>query len=113
MTVINPSNTEHYTWGKNNDGWPLLRTGTLSVIEERVHPGNAEVRHRHARAQQFFFILEGSATMEIEGKQYELARGDSIHIQAGQAHQFRNEGDSEVRFLVISQPDSRNDRIPA
>ena len=42
---------EHYAWGAGCDGWHLVRAPALSVIQERMPPGAAEVRHRHAVAQ--------------------------------------------------------------
>jgi mannose-6-phosphate isomerase-like protein (cupin superfamily) len=34
-----------------------------------------------------------------------------MHIMPGTRHQIRNPSSSPVRFLVISQPSSRGDRI--
>ncbi len=50
---ISVANAEHYTWGANCDGWHLVRTPELSVIQERVPPGGRETRHLHTRARQF------------------------------------------------------------
>jgi hypothetical protein len=38
---------EHYVWGSVCDGWRLLNEADLSVIQERVPPGQGEVRHFH------------------------------------------------------------------
>jgi quercetin dioxygenase-like cupin family protein len=56
----------HYTWGDGCDGWHLVAADGLSVIEERMPPGTAEVRHRHDVARQFFFVLSGALTLEID-----------------------------------------------
>jgi quercetin dioxygenase-like cupin family protein len=109
--VINYQNSSHYIWGENCDGWHLLNTPALSVIQERVPPGGSEVRHSHQTAQQFFYILSGTAIMEMDGQNYTLQAGDGIHIPPQTPHQFRNESDAEVVFLVISQPHSHGDRI--
>jgi mannose-6-phosphate isomerase-like protein (cupin superfamily) len=65
--TISRENARHYVWGENCDGWRLLQSASLSVIEEHMPPGASEVRHFHRRAQQFFFILSGEAMMETEG----------------------------------------------
>lgn len=108
---ISTSTAEHYTWGDRCDGWHLVRTPELSIIEERMPPGVSEVRHSHARARQFFYVLEGELTMEIEGHQHRLRTGEGIEIAPGQAHQAFNRSGSPVRFLVTSQPPSHGDRI--
>jgi mannose-6-phosphate isomerase-like protein (cupin superfamily) len=69
------TDAEHYTWGSGCDGWHLVKQEGLSVIEERMPPGSAEVMHFHNRTQQFFYILAGEAVMELEGEAVSLARG--------------------------------------
>ena len=105
------SKDDHYSWGDGCDGWHLLKEPNLSVIEERMPPGTAEVRHYHNRAQQFFYILSGEATMEADGEITKLNAGEGIRITAGTRHQIRNESSDPVRFLVISQPPSHGDRV--
>ncbi len=71
-----------------------------------------EVCHYHHEAQQFFFVLSGTATMEIDGKQIILQANEGIEVPPLQAHQMRNDSQEDVEFLVISHPNSRGDRIP-
>ena len=75
-------------------------------------PGATEVRHRHARARQFFYVLEGVATLEANGVTNSLKAGEGLHIPPGTAHQMCNEGTVDLRFLVISAPKSHGDREP-
>ena len=101
----------HYTWGQGCDGWRLLKQENLSLIEERMPPGSAEVRHYHDAARQFFYILAGEAVMEVDGETLTLARGDGLHIPPGTPHRMRNVSAEAVEFLVISQPPSHGDRV--
>jgi mannose-6-phosphate isomerase-like protein (cupin superfamily) len=113
MIPISKETAEHYTWGGQCDGWHLLKTPELSVIQERMPPGTTEVRHFHHRAQQFFYVLAGSAMMEVDGQPIILAAGQGIWISVGKPHQMKNESSTDVHFLVISQPPSRGDRVVA
>jgi mannose-6-phosphate isomerase-like protein (cupin superfamily) len=113
MGTVSAESAEHYCWGQGCDGWHLLAGDDLSVIEERVPPGAAEVRHRHVRSRQFFYALEGVLTLELEGAVHELQCGHGLHVPPGAAHQARNEGGADVRFLVVSVPRSHGDRIVA
>jgi mannose-6-phosphate isomerase-like protein (cupin superfamily) len=108
---ISRETAEHYTWGNGCDGWHLVKSPSLSVIEERMPPGTSEVRHYHQRAQQFFFILSGAASMEIEGETIRLSAGEGVHILPGRRHQIRNDSGDPVRFIVVSQPHSHGDRV--
>ena len=67
MATVSTANAAHYVWGQQCDGWRLLAGDDLSVIEERMPPGTREVRHRHVRARQFFYVLEGRASLELDG----------------------------------------------
>jgi mannose-6-phosphate isomerase-like protein (cupin superfamily) len=109
--IISQSNAEHYTWGSSCDGWFLVRTPELNIIEERMPPGASETRHRHLRARQFFFVLEGELTMEVEQQVFTVRRGEGIEIAPGQAHQAMNRGRDDLHFLVTSQPPSHGDRV--
>ena len=110
---IRIENADHYLWGDNCDGWHLVRAPELSVIQERVPPGGRETRHAHARARQFFFVLEGEGVLEVAGQRHALPARTGLEIAPGLPHQFRNESDREVIFLVISQPPGQGDRVPA
>lgn len=107
---ISKSNAEHYIWGGHCDGWHLVKNPQLSVIQERMPPGTAEVCHFHHHAQQFFYVLAGEAVMEANGHSTVLAAGEGMWILAGTSHQIRNDSADEVHFLVISQPSSHGDR---
>jgi mannose-6-phosphate isomerase-like protein (cupin superfamily) len=107
---LNKSTTEHYVWGQGCDGWHLVKNPQLSIIQERMPAGTAEVRHFHHRAQQFFYVLEGEAVIEVDGRRVALTAGEGICVPAGASHQMRNEAGEEVHFLVISQPPSHSDR---
>ncbi len=49
--------------------------------------------------------------MEIEGKEYEVKKGESIHIQNKLKHRIKNLSNKDLEFLVISEPKSHGDRI--
>ncbi|WP_210518952.1 cupin domain-containing protein [Hymenobacter terricola] len=102
---------EHYTWGEHCDGWHLLKSDSLSVIQERMPPGTAEQRHVHGRAQQVFFILAGEATFEVAAETVRVAAQESLHIRPGIPHRISNHGPADLHFLVISEPKAHGDRV--
>jgi mannose-6-phosphate isomerase-like protein (cupin superfamily) len=110
ISAISKSNAEHYIWGNHCDGWHLAKNSQLSVIQELMPAGTAEVRHFHHHAQQFFYVLAGEAVIEVDGRPIVLTAGEGLWIPAGTSHQMRNDSGDEVQFLVISQPPSHGDR---
>lgn len=110
MSSISTHNASHYLWAGICDGWHLVKRDDLSVIQERVPPGASETRHLHANARQFFFVLEGQATIEIDDDVAVLNQHEGIEVAPGKAHRFRNDSDRDVVFLVVSCPPSHGDR---
>ena len=110
---ISIANAAHYVWGEGCDGWHLVRAPGLSVIQERVPPGAAEVRHSHQAARQFFFVLTGAVVLEVAGQAHALGPHTGLEVPPGVPHQLFNQGEVDAIFLVISQPPTAGDRQPA
>ena len=109
--MISTANAEHYTWGQQCDGWHLVKTPDLSVIQERMPAGSHEVRHYHTRARQFFFVLSGILTIETVNSVATLGPLQGLEIAPGEVHQVLNRSAGDVVFLVVSQPSSHVDRV--
>ena len=115
--ITSIATAEHYKWGGSTstdcDGWHLLRTPELNIIEERMPPATQEARHLHRHARQFFYVLAGELTLEVEHHEFVLQAGQALEISPGQAHQAKNRSSADVRILVTSQPPSHGDRFDA
>jgi|SRR5882724_10165963 len=105
------SSLVHYQWGDACDGWTMVEEDSLSVKLERMPPGAAEAKHYHERARQFFFILKGEATFEIEGEQVTLKTSEGVHVRPGQRHRILNNAKEDLEFILSSQPSTAGDRI--
>ena len=110
-TPISSATAKHYTWGQTCDGWFLVRSPELTIIQERVPPGGFEVRHYHERAWQFFFVLSGQATLEVGGRICVLGPLQGLEVAPGRPHQLRNHGGGDLVFTVTSRPNSHGDRV--
>lgn len=104
-------NAEHYIWGDNCDGWHLVNNQDLSIIHERMPANTFEIKHYHQHARQFFFVLSGIATIEVDGKEITLHPQEGVEVPPLVPHQMFNKSNDEVEFLVTSQPTSKGDRI--
>jgi mannose-6-phosphate isomerase-like protein (cupin superfamily) len=109
--LTNTKNAKHYSWGDGCDGWYLLESPEMTIIQERMPPGAAEKMHRHSRSRQFFYVLSGLATMIHDGASTTLQAGDGLEIEPGVAHQISNDGGAPLEIIVTSQPPSHGDRI--
>jgi mannose-6-phosphate isomerase-like protein (cupin superfamily) len=100
----------HYKWGDGCDGWVLLPGDDLMVIQERMPPHTSEVSHFHSYARQFFFVLSGELTMELDGTEHLMPPSQGIEIPPLAHHRAVNASEQDVNFLVISSPTTRGDR---
>ncbi len=108
---ISKSNAEQYNWGNNCDGWYLVNKNDLSIIHERMPPNTYEVRHYHNHSQQFFFVLSGTATLEVDGTIIELNSQEGFEVSPLVPHQMFNKTNQNLEFIVTSQPNSKGDRV--
>jgi mannose-6-phosphate isomerase-like protein (cupin superfamily) len=111
LSKANP--LKHYQWGDGCDGWNFVDEQTLSVKQERMPPGTAETLHYHEHARQFFFMLQGCATFEIDNDTVIVQQLEGIQIQPGQKHRIINHTEADIEFILASQPSTANDRHTA
>jgi len=104
---------QRYNWGNQGVGWVLKSDSEVSVVEERIAPAIKEVKHYHERTWQFFYILSGKGTIEIDGEFIELNQSDGIEVAPPQVHQLSNTGDDYLTFIVFSRPNPFDDRVVA
>ena len=73
-----------------------------SLAEASLSPEGATERHYHRLSEEFYFILEGEGTMEIDGETRDVAPGDAILIPPGAWHQIRAK--TALRLLCCCAP---------
>jgi mannose-6-phosphate isomerase-like protein (cupin superfamily) len=73
-----------------------------SLAEARLPSGGSTERHYHKLSEEFYFILEGEGTMEIDGEQSDVGAGDAVLIPPGAWHQISSLGG--LRFLCCCAP---------
>ena len=108
---VSTSTAEHYSWGDGCDRWHLVHTTVLSVIHERMPRGARELRHWHTRAHQYFHVIDGELTLEVDGATHRWSGGAGLEIGRGTPHQAINLSTAPVNFLVTSHPPGHGDRI--
>jgi quercetin dioxygenase-like cupin family protein len=74
------------------------REAILGLAE--ISPGAGAGRHTHFGVE-FGYVVEGSASLEIEGETPKLLKaGDSYMIPAGKIHDAKTVGDAPVKVLA-------------
>ena len=76
--------------------------------ELRVRPGGAvSVEHVHPEISERFEVVEGTLTMRVDGRERRLAAGESVTIEPGQVHHYRNADDEDCVFRCEVWPAAR------
>ncbi len=68
-----------------------------------LQPGQALKLHT-TPVDAFFYILEGEATVEIDGERARAAADTLVDSPAHHAHRVLNEAEGVLRFLVVKTP---------
>jgi quercetin dioxygenase-like cupin family protein len=103
-----PAGTGPMYWGPG-DRVTFLATGAEThggcfIVEGMVPPGGGPPPHVHQFEDETFYMLEGTATFQADGKTIHAKVGDFIHIPRGTVHSIKNESDRPGRALIIITP---------
>jgi mannose-6-phosphate isomerase-like protein (cupin superfamily) len=108
---IDKHSAKRYVWGQNCESFILLNKSRLSIKQEIMPAKTKEQLHFHKHAQQFFYILKGTAVFYLDNDIINLNALQGVEIDPEVKHYIANETDMDLEFLVISQPTADNDRI--
>ncbi len=85
----------------------LERTGSekLSARLWRLSPGSANTLHRHIRAEEFYFVLEGTGRMRVGDETLTVPRHGGVLVKPEHLRQVFNDTDAEVLWLIVGGPE--------
>jgi mannose-6-phosphate isomerase-like protein (cupin superfamily) len=79
------------------------KTCSITCIKTPAGDGSPAGMHVHA-VDQIFYILSGTMSIEIEGKQYGCAPGSLIVLPAGVRHRNWNGSSEPIVHLAFNTP---------
>ncbi|HVL94550.1 MAG TPA: quercetin 2,3-dioxygenase [Solirubrobacteraceae bacterium] len=78
--------------------------GSLMLLENLTTPGGGPPPHIHDTEDEFWYVLEGTFEVTIDGEVHRLGAGGFAFAPAGCVHNFRNVGPTHARVLVGFTP---------
>lgn len=75
-----------------------------SLAEARVPAGGATQEHYHVKAEEIYYITQGTGRMRVEGEVQEVKPGDAIAIPPGRKHKLWNTGTEPMHLLCCCAP---------
>jgi mannose-6-phosphate isomerase-like protein (cupin superfamily) len=85
----------------------LERTGSENIGARlwRLPPKSANTLHKHIRAEEFYFVLEGTGRLRVGDKTLTVPRYGGLLVGPDQLRQVFNDTDAEVLWLIIGAPE--------
>lgn len=85
----------------------LERTGSEHIGARlwRLPPKSANTLHKHIRAEEFYFVLEGMGRMRVGEDTLTVPRYGGVLVGPELLRQVFNDTDSEVLWLIIGAPE--------
>jgi len=85
----------------------LERTGSENMGARlwRMPPHSANTLHKHIRAEEFYFVLEGTGRLRIGGETVTVPKYGGVLVGPDQLRQVFNDTDEEVLWLIIGAPE--------
>jgi mannose-6-phosphate isomerase-like protein (cupin superfamily) len=91
-----------------SDRWfdVLLETDTAQAAVMTLAPGQSTggPDNKHAKGDQWVYVVEGSGRATVDGDLVALDTGDLLCIEAGETHEIENSGDEPLETLNLYVP---------
>jgi quercetin dioxygenase-like cupin family protein len=78
--------------------------GAYALWHASVYPGGGPPPHRHAKEDEFFYLLKGEVTIYDDGQPFLATPGTAITLPRGTRHWFKNEGSEPAEMLILVAP---------
>lgn len=85
----------------------LERTGSENLGARLWHmpPQSANTLHKHVRAEEFYFVLEGTGRLRVGDESLTVPKHGGVLVGPDQLRQVFNDTDEEVLWLIIGGPE--------
>jgi mannose-6-phosphate isomerase len=79
----------------------LLDSEKTKVKRITVNPGGILSYQYHYKRSEHWIIIEGAATVTVEGINKTVEAGDSIYLPVGIKHRVANQSDTPLVFIEV------------
>ena len=87
---------------------PVFKDGAVDLAFNMLPAGSsASFPAHHAGMEEHLFVHEGRLTVIVDGSPFVVSAGDSLFYPSNCPHEFRNETDRSVAFLIVVEDRSK------
>jgi mannose-6-phosphate isomerase-like protein (cupin superfamily) len=90
------------------------RSAGCEQLEQRVirfAPGRSKPR-RLEGVQELFYVVEGSGTLHVDGRSFELEPDVGAYVVAGESYEIENPGPEELVVVSVTAPCANGAPVP-
>ena len=86
----------------------LERTGSENMGARlwRLPPKSANTLHKHLRAEEFYFVVEGVGRMRVGEETLTVPQHGGVLVGPQSMRQIFNDTDAEVLWLIVGAPEN-------
>ena len=71
----------------------------------RLPPKSANTLHKHIRAEEFYFVLEGTGKIRVGEQTLTVPKYGGVLVGPNELRQIFNDSETEVLWLIIASPE--------
>ena len=89
----------------NADFLERTRSELLGARLWRLPPNSANTLHKHIRAEEFYFVLEGVGRMRVGEETLTVPQHGGVLVGPNALRQVFNDTENDVLWLIVSAPE--------
>lgn len=89
----------------NADFLERTKSEILGARLWRFPPKSANTLHKHIRAEEFYFVVEGVGRMRVGERTLTVPQHSGVLVGPGELRQVFNDTEHEVLWLIVSAPE--------
>ena len=89
----------------NADYLERTKSENLAARLWRLPPKSANTLHKHIRAEEFYFVLEGTGRIRIGDQTLTVPKHGGVLVGPNELRQVFNDTDNEVLWLIVAAPE--------
>jgi len=89
----------------NADFLDRTKSEILGARLWRFPPRSANTLHKHIKAEEFYFVLEGVGRIRVDDETLTVPKHGGVLVGPGRLRQVFNDTETDVLWLIIGAPD--------
>ena len=99
--VLGPKEGESLGQNRIIRASPKSDSNNVVLVLDSLPPAFETTFHAHKRADEFFYIINGEGTVEMDTVKYEIGSGSVIFVPKGKAHNLKVSSKGSMNLLFF------------